>query len=409
MYVGTVDMPRSALPLSAAGRRFAADLGGASNEAWTLEAGQAMEVVLDAIARSDGTRASVIEAMRAAKVKRGILGTFGFDENGDITPAQVPIIRITGSTPPGTGTPAAVPGRRRRSRRADPVAADALTGDYRRWAARNASMFNRSAAPGPLTSSTIPCSDPSTSSNLAERALECAGLLRALGERILAGAQVQDRHANRSDDRADVGEARDLALARDAHDGREARGAVGRGLEDDPAAERRPDHQGLARAAGGVGDRDGLAGRALLVVGVGVAPHDDAEARRASPLASGIHEHVSLSLSLLSTAAGPEPRVAASNGWSAGSSVERFQPGPASAQKRTALGLTGAGEDAVLDPSPEDDPPQPATNAPTARLSRRRARSYAECRVGRATTRGPAETRPTRRATATRTPAAACP
>ena len=105
MYVGTADIPRKALPLNAAGRQFAEDLGGASNEPWTLEAGQAMEVVLDAIARSDGTRASVIEAMLATKVKRGILGTFGFDENGDITPAQVPIIRITGSTPPEAGLP----------------------------------------------------------------------------------------------------------------------------------------------------------------------------------------------------------------------------------------------------------------------------------------------------------------
>jgi ABC-type branched-subunit amino acid transport system substrate-binding protein/DNA-binding beta-propeller fold protein YncE len=105
MYVGTVDIPRSALPLSATGRQFAEDLGGASNEAWTLEAAQAMEVVLDAIARSDGTRASVLEAMRATKVKGGILGTFGFDENGDITPADMPIIRITGSTPPEAGLP----------------------------------------------------------------------------------------------------------------------------------------------------------------------------------------------------------------------------------------------------------------------------------------------------------------
>ena len=105
MYVGTADITRKALPLNAAGRQFAEELGGASNEPFTLEAGQAMEVVLDAIARSDGTRASVLEAMLATKVKRGILGTFGFDENGDITPAQVPIIRITGSTPPEAGLP----------------------------------------------------------------------------------------------------------------------------------------------------------------------------------------------------------------------------------------------------------------------------------------------------------------
>ena len=111
MYVGTADLPRNALPLSAAGRQFVEDLGGASDESWTLEAAQATEVVLDAIARSDGTRASVREQMFATKVKRGILGTFGFDENGDITRSPMPIIRITGSTPPERRAPAAVPGR----------------------------------------------------------------------------------------------------------------------------------------------------------------------------------------------------------------------------------------------------------------------------------------------------------
>jgi branched-chain amino acid transport system substrate-binding protein len=104
MYVGT-DIPRTALPLSAAGRQFAEELGDASNEPFALEAAQSMEVVLDAIARSDGTRASVVEEIRATKVKGGILGTFGFDENGDITSVQMPLLRITGSTPPEAGLP----------------------------------------------------------------------------------------------------------------------------------------------------------------------------------------------------------------------------------------------------------------------------------------------------------------
>jgi hypothetical protein len=38
-------------------------------------------------------------------VKDGLLGSFGFDRNGDITPASVPILRITGSTPPSAGLP----------------------------------------------------------------------------------------------------------------------------------------------------------------------------------------------------------------------------------------------------------------------------------------------------------------
>ena len=103
MYVGTGDITRRALPLTAAGREFAEALGGASNEPFTLESAQATEIVLDAIARSDGTRASVIEQIRATKVERGILGTFGFDENGDITSTPMPILRITGSTPPRAG------------------------------------------------------------------------------------------------------------------------------------------------------------------------------------------------------------------------------------------------------------------------------------------------------------------
>jgi hypothetical protein len=38
-------------------------------------------------------------------VKSGILGTFSFDPNGDIRPASIPILRITGATPPGANLP----------------------------------------------------------------------------------------------------------------------------------------------------------------------------------------------------------------------------------------------------------------------------------------------------------------
>ena len=42
---------------------------------------------------------------RRAEVKDGMLGSFRFDRNGDITPATMPILRITGSTPPEAGLP----------------------------------------------------------------------------------------------------------------------------------------------------------------------------------------------------------------------------------------------------------------------------------------------------------------
>jgi ABC-type branched-subunit amino acid transport system substrate-binding protein/DNA-binding beta-propeller fold protein YncE len=106
MYVTTLDLPLTALPLTAAGRRFARDVGALTNPTYgVLEAGQAAELMLDAIARSDGTRASVLEELRESEVRRGIMGSFGFDRNGDITTASVPILRITGSTPPSSGLP----------------------------------------------------------------------------------------------------------------------------------------------------------------------------------------------------------------------------------------------------------------------------------------------------------------
>jgi ABC-type branched-subunit amino acid transport system substrate-binding protein len=60
------------------------------------EAAQATEVLLDAIARSDGTRASVVEELFATKVENGILGSFSFDRYGDIVPAPVGVYRFEG-------------------------------------------------------------------------------------------------------------------------------------------------------------------------------------------------------------------------------------------------------------------------------------------------------------------------
>ena len=57
------------------------------------EAAQATEVLLDAIARSDGTRASVVEELFATKVENGIIGSFTFDRLGDIDPAPVGVYR----------------------------------------------------------------------------------------------------------------------------------------------------------------------------------------------------------------------------------------------------------------------------------------------------------------------------
>jgi ABC-type branched-subunit amino acid transport system substrate-binding protein/predicted Ser/Thr protein kinase len=88
--------------LPAAGRRFieafeqAIEGHTAPNSA---PAAQATEVLLDAIAASDGTRASVTRNLLRTRVKNGILGSFEFDANGDTTAGGVTMYRIERGKP----------------------------------------------------------------------------------------------------------------------------------------------------------------------------------------------------------------------------------------------------------------------------------------------------------------------
>ena len=63
----------------------------------------------DAIGRSDGTRVSVAKALKAMRVKGGILGDFRFDANGDIDPALFSLYRFHAGKEVLAGT-IAVPG-----------------------------------------------------------------------------------------------------------------------------------------------------------------------------------------------------------------------------------------------------------------------------------------------------------
>lgn len=61
--------------------------------------GQSAQVLLDAIARSSGTRLSVTKQLFKTNVKNGIMGTFHFDKNGDIVPTKyITIETIKGTT-----------------------------------------------------------------------------------------------------------------------------------------------------------------------------------------------------------------------------------------------------------------------------------------------------------------------
>ena len=84
------------------GQRFVTDFGkaiGRPVEVYSVAAAQAAEVLLGAIAKSDGSRASVTKQLFKTKVSNGILGSFSIDRNGDTTAGAVTIYRVVGGSP----------------------------------------------------------------------------------------------------------------------------------------------------------------------------------------------------------------------------------------------------------------------------------------------------------------------
>jgi DNA-binding SARP family transcriptional activator/ABC-type branched-subunit amino acid transport system substrate-binding protein len=84
------------------GRRFAAEFGkrvGGTFYPWTVYGAQAAHALLDAIARSDGTRASVTKALFRTRVRNGLIGSFSFTPTGDTTAGSVTMIRIERGRP----------------------------------------------------------------------------------------------------------------------------------------------------------------------------------------------------------------------------------------------------------------------------------------------------------------------
>lgn len=81
------------------GARFVASFSkkfDAKPDRFAVNAAQAMDVLLDAIARSDGTRASVTNKLFASRVSNGILGSFWITPTGDTTLKAIAMYRVTG-------------------------------------------------------------------------------------------------------------------------------------------------------------------------------------------------------------------------------------------------------------------------------------------------------------------------
>jgi branched-chain amino acid transport system substrate-binding protein len=79
-------------------QEFEAALGGQTGP-YSPATAQAAEVLLRAIAASDGTRESVTRNLFRVRVEDGILGDFEFDANGDTTAAGVTMYRIEKGKP----------------------------------------------------------------------------------------------------------------------------------------------------------------------------------------------------------------------------------------------------------------------------------------------------------------------
>lgn len=75
-------------------RRLRAVSPGAATDLGAYYAAQAAAVALDAIARSDGTRASVLREVRRTRIAGGYLGPVRFDAAGDIASAPVTVLRV---------------------------------------------------------------------------------------------------------------------------------------------------------------------------------------------------------------------------------------------------------------------------------------------------------------------------
>ena len=87
--------------LGPAGRRFVREFGasqpGGKVSTEAVYAAQATEILLDAIARSDGTRPSVTRALLATDIRDGLIGDVRFDRDGDVNPRPFTIFRLVDS------------------------------------------------------------------------------------------------------------------------------------------------------------------------------------------------------------------------------------------------------------------------------------------------------------------------
>ncbi len=99
VYATVPGAPNASLPSAGRDflRRFAVAQGRTAASFGAAYAGQATNALLDAISRSDGSRASVTEQLMGLRVVNGLIGPVAFTADGDVDPATFSVFRITGT------------------------------------------------------------------------------------------------------------------------------------------------------------------------------------------------------------------------------------------------------------------------------------------------------------------------
>ena len=98
MYMSVAGVPIDAFTGTAKDfidQLLAGPLVGKPIDPYAIYGAQSAKIVLDAIAASDGSRSDVIAKMFESQVVDGLLGTFGFNENGDPTNARGAVVGFT--------------------------------------------------------------------------------------------------------------------------------------------------------------------------------------------------------------------------------------------------------------------------------------------------------------------------
>jgi branched-chain amino acid transport system substrate-binding protein len=98
--ISVAGLPNSAL--KGAGKTFISDFTKAVGvpDPYAVYAAQATEVMVQAIAQSNGTRADVTKQLFKINLKNSILGNVSFNSNGDVTSNPVTIYKVTGNSAP---------------------------------------------------------------------------------------------------------------------------------------------------------------------------------------------------------------------------------------------------------------------------------------------------------------------